>query len=574
MLAMLTRSMFLAALVCCAVGVARGDEGDEPIDAGAATAAADDKLFENRGQSHLDEAVSAKLAAENLDDLSRVIKLCERAIDGGLNKENREFAEKLMASALFQRAQAVSAAIFGPAQPDSRWREMRDAALNDLSRAMELDEQAAMYLLAVRLESLPGGSRKRAMAALDKAIDLAGDDADTKFEALMMRAGTGESPEKKLSDYAAAHKLRPQDPVPLRARGALELSLDRPEDALADFDAAIKLDPDHAPSYEVRGMTLTILKRLDEARESYARAAELAPKSAAMFVQRAQLSLLTEQYDQAIEQATQALKLDPQMPGALLLRAQAYARSERSEQALADIEQVLELQPNLAPAVKLRALVEASAGKTTEAIADLERIVREEPRDLETQMQLALLYRTQKNYTKALSIFDAAVAIDPDNWMLRYARGDALLSIGRHKAAIADYNAAVKQSPRQSGLLNNLAWVLATSPAADVRDGERAVSLAKLAAEATDFKQANILSTLGAAYAEAGDLDTAKKWVRKALEIADEQERKALEKELASYEAGKPVREMQREDQTAGSSAGESAEATTASPPSSSALKR
>jgi tetratricopeptide (TPR) repeat protein len=189
--------------------------------------------------------------------------------------------------------------------------------------------------------------------------------------------------------------------------------------------------------------------------------------------------------------------------------------------------------------------------RTDEAIAQLERIVRNDPRDLETQMQLGLLHRTQKDFKKAFRIFDSALAIDPENWMLRYARADALLSIGRHKDAIEDYNIAVKLSPRNSGLLNNLAWVLATSPVDDVRDGRRAIELAKMAAEATDYQQANILSTLGAAYAEAGDLETAKQWVEKALEVTeDDDERTALEKELANYESGKPIREIQHEDET------------------------
>ncbi len=170
---------------------------------------------------------------------------------------------------------------------------------------------------------------------------------------------------------------------------------------------------------------------------------------------------------------------------------------------------------------------------------------------MEVKLQLALLHRTQKHFTEAFSLFDSAIAIDPENWMFRYARGDALLSIGKHKDAIADYNVAVKLSPKNTGLLNNLAWVLATSPVDELRDGKRAIELAKMAAELTNYQQANILSTLGAAYAEAGDLASAKQWCEKALEVADEQEQKELEKELASYAAGNPVRELQHEDESA-----------------------
>jgi len=121
-----------------------------------------------------------------------------------------------------------------------------------------------------------------------------------------------------------------------------------------------------------------------------------------------------------------------------------------------------------------------------------------------------------------------------------------------------------------SGLLNNLAWVLATSTFDEVRDGERAIELATTAAELTDFKKAFILSTLASGYAEVGEFDKAKQWSRKALEvnraeleavkneeaIENEEDREALikiqeeqfeslKKELASYEMEKPWRERQ-----------------------------
>jgi tetratricopeptide (TPR) repeat protein len=506
---------------------------------------------ENPGQEDLDEAVSLKLEIEDLGDLTRVIKLCDRAIEKGLNAENRDFANRLLASALLQRGQILAGAIFAPGQLNPRWQQMRAAALEDLHRAIKLDEQAMMNMLVARLESLPGGDRKKAAAAIDRAIEH-GDDDEIKFEALMVRAGSSEDAEQKMADYEQAHQLRPDDAVPLRARGALKLSLNKPEDALADFDRAVEIDPKHAPTHEVRGMTLTLLKRPEEAKKAYDTAIELAPKSAAVFLQRAQLDFLTENFEAAIEEASQALEVEPELPAALLLRAQARLRVDQAELALKDAERAMELEPNFIPARKTLAMTLLGVKQIDKAAAELERILRDEPRDLETQLQLAILYRTQKDFTKAFKLFDTAVAIDPDNWMIRYARGDALLGIGRHKDAIADYNVAVKQSPKTSGLLNNLAWVLSTSPVEELRDGKRAIELAKMAAEATDYRQANVLSTLGAAYAEAGDIESAKQWVRKAMEVADDDdERKALEKELASYESGKPVRELQQEDQTA-----------------------
>ena len=102
----------------------------------------------------------------------------------------------------------------------------------------------------------------------------------------------------------------------------------------------------------------------------------------------------------------------------------------------------------------------------------------------------------------------------------------------------------MKIEPKDSGILNNFAWVLATSTVDKLRNGQRALELATEACRLTDYKQAHILSTLAAAYAETGDFESAKKWSEKAVEIGDEEHREALRKELESYRAGKPWREL------------------------------
>ena len=54
-------------------------------------------------------------------------------------------------------------------------------------------------------------------------------------------------------------------------------------------------------------------------------------------------------------------------------------------------------------------------------------------------------------------------------------------------------------------MLNNLAWLLATSPEEGIRDGKRAIELAEKACEETEWQDAHIISTLAAGYAETGN---------------------------------------------------------------------
>jgi Tfp pilus assembly protein PilF len=160
-----------------------------------------------------------------------------------------------------------------------------------------------------------------------------------------------------------------------------------------------------------------------------------------------------------------------------------------------------------------------------------------------------LLYRTKKDLAKAFETFDAALAIDANNWFLRYGRADLYLSVGKHAEAVKDYEIAFESQPDESGLLNNFAWLLATSPDDKVRNGRRAIKLATKACELTDHKMPHILSTLAAAYAETGDFESAKRWSKKAVEIATEENREQLSKELASYEGSHAWRELLNEEQ-------------------------
>ena len=93
----------------------------------------------------------------------------------------------------------------------------------------------------------------------------------------------------------------------------------------------------------------------------------------------------------------------------------------------------------------------------------------------------------------------------------------------------------------------NLAWLLATSTNASLRDGTNAVRLALQANELTGGTRPVILHTLAAAYAEVGKFDDAIRTTRNAIEVAQAKGREAmvaeLNEELQQYQARKPMRQ-------------------------------
>ena len=118
---------------------------------------------------------------------------------------------------------------------------------------------------------------------------------------------------------------------------------------------------------------------------------------------------------------------------------------------------------------------------------------------------------------------------------------------GRTREAVAQYREALRLNPNLAGALNNLAWVLATSSDAELRDGAEAVRLAERACELTHYGEPLFLGTLAAAYAEAGRFPEAVTTAEKAEQLATSAGLTAVAAKnrqlLEFYRAAKPYHE-------------------------------
>ena len=110
--------------------------------------------------------------------------------------------------------------------------------------------------------------------------------------------------------------------------------------------------------------------------------------------------------------------------------------------------------------------------------------------------------------------------------------------------ALSQYQNALQIEPANPALQNNLAWLLATSPEASLRDGNRAVELARQANALTSGQNPAFLTTLAAAFAEAGRFPEAVETAQRALSLAGAQSdtmlAAMLQSELKLYQAGAP----------------------------------
>ncbi len=516
---------------------------------------------DNEGQDKLDEATSLKLEAKDPEQLGKVIELCEKAKELGLDEDNTLIANQVLAASALQRAK-LTVSQLGKAGPNpAAVNRLRNNAQRDLDKALKANPKLVeALLLKVRLDGLPGGNRERAMTNIDKAIELLADDPTEQSGAYILRAGLQEQLEDRLSDLQKAIDANPANTDAWQARVLLQLQAGRFEEVLKDAEQIMEKDPGNLFATDAAIESLFNLQKFEEAVTLLTKHIEKQPKSGNAYRARARAFMALNKAEEAMADANKAIEIDEKDADALILRSQLYLIAGELEKSSRDVNDALKIRPDAVNAVYTRAQVAAREGRFADAINDFQLIARVNPNNVPLIIDLANLYQADKRPRLAIKLLDELLKQHPKEWRALRVRGDARLSINDHAGAIADYSRAVelleddgdKEDSDFSGLLNNLAWVLSTSPQDSARDGKRALEFGLKACEATEYKQAHILSTLAACYAETGDFENARKWSEKAVELGADEEHEQLEqlkKELESYKANKPWREEQNTEE-------------------------
>jgi tetratricopeptide (TPR) repeat protein len=195
---------------------------------------------------------------------------------------------------------------------------------------------------------------------------------------------------------------------------------------------------------------------------------------------------LDDRPGEAMPHYRKALELDDRYSQAHFNQGVALGDLGRADEAMDCYRRALELNPELARAHHNLGAELANRGALREAIPHFREAVRHAPEWAPAHHKLGRGLSLSGETAPALDELREAVRLDPDHW-------EALIDI---------------------------AWILATEPAPEFRDADRAIRLATRAAELTHYRHATSLDTLAAAYAAAGRFDEAVAGARRALAIA------------------------------------------------------
>jgi tetratricopeptide (TPR) repeat protein len=447
-----------------------------------------------------------------------------------------------------------------------------EPALADLSEAVRLNPSsaAAHYNRANVLARL--GRHDEASAGYTEAIRLEPDHAPAHFNRGNSHAERGDL-DAAVADYTAALRLQPGDAAAHTNRGNAYSSLGDPEKALADYDESVRLDPTDAVTFFNRGNTHARMGDLDRAIADYSEAIHLDPRHARAHNARGNARADRGELDEAIADFNEAIHLDPAFARAYHNRGNARADRGELDEAVADFNEAIRLGPTYAPAYYNRgnahsergAFEEAVAdfteairlgppsaatynnrgnahvrlGRTEEALADFTAALQADPHFAMAYFNRARVHWDRGEYHDAVADYTEAIRLEPGDLSGYHNRGRVRALLGDYAAALADNLEALRLAPEDALTHNNLAWLWATCPKAELRDPVRALEYGRKACELTGWREPGFLDTLAAACAANGQFEEAAQWQRKAMELCREEEKPDYQTRLALFEAGR-----------------------------------
>ena len=253
----------------------------------------------------------------------------------------------------------------------------------------------------------------------------------------------------------------------------------------------------------------------------------------------------------------------------------------RIDDGIVHYRSALQMQPDSWDAEYNLGTALLGKNQVDEAIVHCERAVRMRPTDPDARVSFGNALYQKGRIDEAIAQYQEAITAHPDHFLARYSLGHALLEKGEldgaiqvcrsalllkpsdedcqttlaialeekgnRAEAIQHYQKALELAPSSIPTLTNLAWLLATSQDASLRNGLKAVELAKQADRLVGGANPLVLRTLAAAYAENGEFANAIKTARSAMQLARMHGEDALmtdlDQQITLYQLRMPYRD-------------------------------
>lgn len=398
--------------------------------------------------------------------------------------------------------------------------------------------------------------------------------------------------DEAVEHYKLVRRLRPDYVAAAVSLGNLYLQQGRQDESRASFEEAIKIDPSSAAAQYGLGQ-LALSRRDYSAAAGYLeRALALAPEanrihySLAMAyrglgnTEKARLHLQRQgpvgvraadplvdglkelvrgerlhlvrgrvafeagRFSEAAFEFRKAVSANPRSAGGRLNLGSALAQMGDTEAAIEQYNEVLRLDPANAGAHFNVGLLLAKENKYEDAISHLKTAVDLNPKDTEARLLLARQLLKAERADEALAQLSRVVDSDPNNEDALLEQTGLLIKKSEFVEALKALEKGHAQFPTKGRTAALLAWLLASSPRLELRDGARALDLAKRVYESTGL--VNDGAIVAMALAELGRCEEAAMLQRRLIADAERSRQsdlaEKLKVDLKRYETARPCR--------------------------------
>jgi tetratricopeptide (TPR) repeat protein len=241
-----------------------------------------------------------------------------------------------------------------------------------------------------------------------------------------------EAGQAPVEELARAYSLRSQHQV----------SSSNADAALADHNAAVRL---REKASEARTVADFINRAVQDHSNSNWKAAiadataalRIDPSSAAAYNVRGDALAQLREFDRAIMDLSEAIQIEPTMRVAYINRGAAYEESGRNELALADYDTAILRQPEWEVGYRKRYELLIKLGRYAEAIPSMTKRSELLPRHVYILAERAEAYRAMQDFERAFADYNEAIKRSPKDgrfWQgrarLHHERGDDQSALG------------------------------------------------------------------------------------------------------------------------------------------------
>lgn len=332
-----------------------------------------------------------------------------------------------------------------------------------------------------------------------------------------------------------------------RGLGTALLKVGRIDDAIAHDRAALRIRPGDANGLTNLANALLQKKDFTEAIQHYREVVRLRPNESEVRRNLGKALVQNGAAEEGIVEFKEALRFRPNDSDAAYSLGNIFLEQGRTEEAIAYFRKAIEANAQNVAAHYNLAIALSRNVEVEEAIAEFKTTLRLQPQHADAHNNLAIALLKQSRIPEAIEQWKQALQLQPANADIHNNLAVAFLRQDQLAAAVAEWRETLRLQPEKPGTQISLAWILATSPDATIRNGVEALQLARSAFQTSAERNLMTYRVLAAAFAETGRFSAAVKAVREGMERANDSGQQTvarlLEGDLAVYEQGAPLRD-------------------------------